>query len=223
MLPVLLVCDDGERRRELEAALCDGGFAPLAALRRPLDAGRLPLADGGGLVVLDLGDEPGPALDWCRDARRAWPALVLCAVTRAADRALEVTALEQGADAVVPGPIDSRRLAAQLGALRRPLLAVAPGDDLLLDPKRRHAVIDGRRLPLTDAEYELLAVLHRHRGRVISRDELSEALRGRPCPAGDRSLDLRVTRLRRKLGDDSRAPRFIRSVRGEGYLLLPPA
>ena len=96
-------------------------------------------------------------------------------------------------------------------------------DDLVLDAAHRHAVVDGRHLALTDGEFDLLAVLHRHRGRVVTRDELSLELHGRTCAAGDRSLDLRVTRLRRKLGDDSRAPRWIRAVRGEGYLLLPPS
>lgn len=221
MLPVVLLSNDAEHRRALVAALRGSGFAPCAGGPRPGEPGGPPPVPEGGVVVLDLGEEPGPALDWCRAARMAWPALLLCAVARTADRALEVTALEQGADVVVPGPPDARRLAAQLRALRRPTLVEAPVPDLDLDAARRSAIIDGLSVSLTDAEFELLAALHRHRGQLLSRDDLSQALRGRPCPAGDRSLDLRVMRLRRKLGDDPQAPRFIRAVRGEGYLLLP--
>lgn len=237
MSPVLLLCGETGLRRELTAALAAAGYPPVWAGSRPprpadlaatLTPGPHAPADGAPappLLVVDLGAEPGAVLDWCRAARRELPAALLCAYARIADRDLETTALEQGADAVVPGPPDARRLAAQLGALLRPLAGPdpAPADDLRLDSARRVVVAAGRSLRLTDAEFALLAVLNRHRGRVLSRDELSRELRGRPCDAGDRALDLRVTRLRRKLGDDAHCPRWIRAVRGEGYLLLPPA
>jgi DNA-binding response OmpR family regulator len=227
-VPVILLCDHTQLRRDLNTALTAAGFSPAVADRRPSDPSALRLSrpDQAALVVLDLGAEPGDGLDWCRAARLALPGMLICAVTRGPDPVLEVTALEQGADAVISAPLEPRRLAAQLVALMRPLaamgVATAPDADLTLDGSRRRAVMAGRLLALTDGEFELLAVLHRHRGRVVSRDELSQALHGRPCDAGDRSLDLRVARLRRKLGDDTRAPRWIRSVRGEGYLLLPP-
>ncbi|MBK6736286.1 MAG: response regulator transcription factor [bacterium] len=225
MLPIIVLSNDAETRRDLAAALALAGFGAVAAEKRPATCATLPdrVRHGGALVVLDLGPEPGTALDWCRAARRELPGLLLCAVARGPEAALEVTALEQGADAVVSWPPDPRRLSAQLRAMQRPLRAAMPAGDLALDAAHRHAVVDGRHLALTDGEFELLAVLHRRRGSVVTRDELSLELHGRTCAAGDRSLDLRVTRLRRKLGDDSRAPRWIRAVRGEGYLLLPPS
>lgn len=222
MLPILVLGNDDFARRRLVATLTDAGFREVSGARRP-PAGGLPpgiAAGDGALVVLDLGPEPADGLDWCRAVRRARPALLICAVTRRPDPALESVALEQGADAVVPWPHDPRRLGAQLQALLRPLRATTADTDLALDPLRRCALVEGRRLALTDAEFDLLRELHRRRGQVVSRDALSQALYGRPCGAGDRSLDLRVARLRRKLGDDARAPRFIRAVRGEGYLLM---
>ena len=225
MLPIIVLSNDAAARRDLAAALALAGFGTVVAEKRPATCAMLPAParTGGALVVLDLGPEPGTGLDWCRAARRELPGLLICAVTREPGAHLDVTALEQGADAVVSWPPDPRRLAAQLRAMQRPLRAATPSGDLVLDAAHRHAVVDGRHLALTDGEFDLLAVLHRHRGRVVTRDELSLELHGRTCAAGDRSLDLRVTRLRRKLGDDSRAPRWIRAVRGEGYLLLPPS
>jgi DNA-binding response OmpR family regulator len=227
MSPVLLLCGETRLRRELTAALVAAGYPPAwAGARPPRPAALATVATSAPpLLLVDLGAEPGDALDWCRAARRDLPAALLCAYARNADHDLETTALEQGADVVVPGPPDARRLAAQLGALLRPLAGPepAPAADLRLDAARRVVVVAGRELRLTDAEFALLAALNRHRGRVLSRDELSHELRGRPCNAGDRALDLRVTRLRRKLGDDAHCPRWIRAIRGEGYLLLPPA
>ena len=237
MLEILVLGNDDDARRHLLAVLAGAGFGDATGARRPVAGAPLPEAGPNGpgatpgagpgmgtgrvaLVVLDLGPEPADGLDWCRAARRARPELLICAVTRRPDTVLEATALEQGADAVVPWPRDPRRLAAQLHALQRPLRAAAAAADIVLDPGQRSAVVDGRRLSLTDAEFELLRELHLRRGQVVTRDALSQALHGRPCAAGDRSLDLRVARLRRKLGDDVRAPRFIRSVRGEGYVLL---
>lgn len=223
--PAILLSDDAPMRRRLSATLAVAGYPQESAGPRPAQGKPLPAAwdEHTVLLLVDLGSDPGDGLDWCRRTRRERPWALICAVIREPDPLLEVTAFEQGADAVVEAAISPRRLAAQLGALARRRGTAGAVDDLALDPTRRRAIVAGHPLDLTDAEFELLAVLFRRRGCVISRDELSLALRGRPHDAGDRSLDLRVTRLRRKLGDDTQAPRWIRSVRGEGYVLLPPS
>jgi DNA-binding response OmpR family regulator len=105
------------------------------------------------------------------------------------------------------------------GELRRECLAA---NGLQVDAGERTATLNGRDLALTDAEFDLLAILLLHAGRLVTRDELSLRLRGLPYDGRDRTIDLRVVRLRQKLGDDARRPRFIRSVRGEGYLLRLP-
>jgi DNA-binding response OmpR family regulator len=106
---------------------------------------------------------------------------------------------------------------AVVGELRRECLEV---NGLQVDAGTRAATLDGRDLHLTDAEFDLLQFLAFNAGRLVTREELSRHLRGLPYDGLDRSVDLRVVRLRQKLGDDARRPRFIRSVRGEGYLLL---
>ena len=221
--PAILLCDEPAMRERLAATLAATGYPLGAAGRRPARGTPMPLSwnERAVMLVVDLGRDPGDGLDWCRYVRRQRPWVLLCAVVREPDAALEVTALEQGADAVVDATISPRRLAAQLGALARRRGTAGAVEDLALDPLRRRAIVSGRPLELTDAEYELLAVLYRHRGSVITRDELSRELHGRPHDAADRSLDLRVTRLRRKLGDDTQSPHWIRSVRGESYVLLP--
>lgn len=222
--PTSLFSNDGDVRDRLAAAMAAAGFAPGFIGRLPRHGLSLPPepAEASRLVMVDLGPDPADGLDWCRLVRNEHPRVLLCAVVRGPDPLLAVTALEQGADAVIHADAGPRELAAQLRALARRRTPPPADADLVLDPTHRRAVVAGRVLDLTDAEFELLAVLFRHRGCVLTRDELSRELRGRPYEAADRSLDLRVTRLRRKLGDDTHAPHWIRSVRGEGYLLLPP-
>jgi two-component system response regulator RstA len=125
-------------------------------------------------------------------------------------------ALEAAGFRVLTGATLEEALAAA-GELRRECLAV---NGLHVDTSTRQATLDGRDLALTDAEFDLLVVLVQHAGRLVTRDELSHQLRGLPYDGQDRTIDLRVVRLRQKLGDDAKNPRFVRSVRGEGYLLL---
>ena len=102
--------------------------------------------------------------------------------------------------------------------------APAEGEQLRVGPIQLHfgtreARLDDKFLPLTQFEFELLAVLARGAGRVLSRDYLMETLRGTEFDVFDRSIDVHVSRLRYKLGDDSKQPRFIKTVRGVGYVL----
>ena len=80
--------------------------------------------------------------------------------------------------------------------------------------------LDGEQLPLTSAEFELLALLVRHRGRVLTRDRIMDETRGIDWEAYDRSIDVLISRLRQKLGDDPKRPAFIRTVRGTGYSFI---
>ncbi len=90
---------------------------------------------------------------------------------------------------------------------------------LLIRKKTREVFLDGRHIPMTDAEYDLLALLAARPGRIVTRDEISQELRGIPHDGLNRAIDLRVARLRRKLADDPQRPRCIRAVRGQGYLI----
>jgi DNA-binding response OmpR family regulator len=163
-------------------------------------------------------------LSICRGARSRYggPILLLTALGEEQD---EVIGLEAGADDYVVKPVRPRALIARI----RNLLARAEGrprageriviGELVIDAGTRSAYRAGRAIALSSAEFDLLWMLARAAGAIVSREEIYRSLRGIEYDGLDRSMDVRIVRLRRKLGDDSKAPTLIKNVRGEGYLL----
>jgi len=194
---------------------------------------RLMAEDPPQLVLLDLGlpGEDGFAI--ARELRERWRC-GLVIVTGRGDAVDKVVGLEVGADDYVTKPFDLRELLARIKAvLRRTLTAPAPGASLPR-PKHRFAEweldVAARRLldphqrevPLTSGEFDLLSVLVEHAGRVLSRDFLLEHTRGREAGPFDRTIDVQIGRLRKKLEQNSDDPQIIKSVRGAGYILVSP-
>jgi DNA-binding response OmpR family regulator len=179
-------------------------------------------------VLLDLMLPGRGGLDVCRQfrARSDVPILILTARGEEADRVL---GLELGADDYLTKPFSPRELLARIQALVRrargqagpPARPVVVGD-LELDPAALRATLAGRELPLTAYEFQLLRVLAERAGHVISRERLLELVRGSAEEAFDRSIDVHVSRLRAKLGDDPKRPRWLKTVRGAGYQLVTP-
>jgi DNA-binding response OmpR family regulator len=158
------------------------------------------------------------------------PVLMLTARGDEADR---IVGLEIGADDYLPKTFSTRELLARLRAVtRRASNAVRKGDDeleaeivvgkLRVDPNTRTAIFDDKPLTLTPVEYDLLASLARARGRVKSRESLLEECRDRNYDVFDRSIDVHISALRKKLGDDPKEPRFIKTVRSAGYMFMRP-
>jgi len=158
------------------------------------------------------------------------PVLMLTARGDESDR---IAGLEVGADDYLPKTFSTRELLARLRAVaRRAVPAAAKSDDkagaeivvgpLRLNPGTRRAVVGDKALDLTALEFDLLACLARSRGRVKSREELVEAVAERNYDVFDRSVDVHVWSLRKKLGDDPKHPRFIRTFRSVGYMLINP-
>lgn len=223
-LLVLLVEDDrklAELTREYLAGhgvevthVADGKAGLDQALRGRWDA-----------VLLDLMLPGLDGLSVCRElrARSDVPILVLTARGEEADK---VMGLELGADDYLAKPFSPRELLARLRAVTRrakgkagpPTVAIQVGG-LALDPAARRAVLDGRELALTGYEFDLLRALAERAGRILSREQLMELAKGSAEEAFDRSIDVHVSRLRQKLGDDPKRPRLIKTVRGAGYLL----
>lgn len=143
------------------------------------------------------------------------------------DETCHILALEFGASDFLGGPVSHPLLAARLTALLRhagPLhgarqrATIALGD-LTIDAGRREITIHERTVELTTAEFDLLWYLACHAGSVVNRNDITLALRNREYNGADRSIDMYISRLRQKLGDDPLAPRLLKTVRGSGYLL----
>ena len=159
------------------------------------------------------------------------PVLMLTARGEETDR---IVGLEMGADDYLPKTFSSRELLARLRAVTRRRVTRAPVQDgkpeeaewiagpLRINPGSRTAVLEGAVLKLTALEFDLLLSLARARGRVKTRERLIEEIGERLYDGMDRSIDVHIWSLRRKLGDDPKSPRFIKTVRAIGYMLINP-
>jgi two-component system OmpR family response regulator len=183
------------------------------------------LRDPPDVVLLDLMLPGLDGLSVCRElrAKSDVPILMLTAREEEADR---VVGLELGADDYIIKPFSSRELLARIRAhVRRARGRVGPParrivvGPLSLDPAALQATLDGVVLVLTTHEFSILKALAENAGRVLSREQLLYLSRGNAEDSFDRSIDVHVSRLRAKLGDDSRSPRLLKTVRGVGYLL----
>jgi len=184
------------------------------------------------MVILDvvLPDEDGwSALRWLR-ARHALPVIMLTGKAEPVDR---VIGLELGADDYVAKPFDLRELLARMRTIQRRLdkvQAPPPANSpetiqfagWTLDTVSQQLLsVAGERVHLTQAEYRILALLARNPRRVVSRDELMDATAGRDWEPFDRSIDVHISNLRRKIDPDPKQPSLIRTVRSAGYMLVP--
>jgi two-component system OmpR family response regulator len=235
---ILVVDDDAEIRELLGQYLAKNGFRVTTAangrqMRAALDAATE--ASPVDLIVLDLMMPGEDGLSLCRNLRagksEAIPILMLTACNEETDR---IVGLEMGADDYLTKPFASRELLARIRAILRrarmlpPTMRVAPDEQrarLLtfgmwaLDTVARHLLDpNGTMVALSGAEYRLLRVFLDHPQRVLSRDQLLTLTQGRDAEAFDRSIDILVSRLRQRLRDDSREPRYIKTVRSEGYV-----
>ena len=179
------------------------------------------------VLLLDLMLPGLDGLELCRRVRGE-PTLArtpILMITARGDDVDRIVGLELGADDYLGKPFNPRELLARIRAvLRRTQTTGSEGEhlrvgELLLHFGAREARLGARSIALTQFEFELLAVLARSAGRVLSRDFLMETLRGTEFESFDRSIDVHVSRLRQKLGDDPKTPRFIKTVRGVGYVL----
>jgi two-component system phosphate regulon response regulator OmpR len=180
--------------------------------------------DPPDIVILDVMLPGMDGFTVCRRIRETSrvPIVMLTARGDVTDR---IVGLELGADDYLPKPFEPRELVARVQAVLRRGSGAEQDDLLRVGPLEvnwtsRSARLQGTVLPLTSAEFDLLALLARNRGRVLSRDRIMDETRGVDWEAYDRSIDILVSRLRQKLGDDPKQPAFIRTVRGAGYSFI---
>ena len=222
---LLLIDDDARLTAMLADYLRANGFEADAA--GSLAAGRVLLRNANyDALVLDLMLPDGDGLDFTRELRadarlRRLPLLMLTARGEPLDR---VVGLEIGADDYLPKPFEPRELLARMRALLRRAQPAPETEEVLrfgrleIDPGARQARLNGQVCDLTGHQFDLLVVLARSAGRVLSRDQIMDALKGHPVEAFDRSIDVHVSRIRACIEDDPKDPKRVLTVRGSGYV-----
>ena len=225
LINVLLVEDDEKLATLTQDYLVRYGVAVTVASTGEV-ALEEALAGSFDVILLDVMLPGLSGLDVCQQLRRNSdvPIIMITARGEEADRVL---GLEMGADDYMPKPYSARELLARIRAtVRRVRGQLGPKKNLIsvgglvLDPGSLEAKLDGKVLDLTGYEFSLLFALVEKAGRVLSREQLMELARGSAEEAFDRSIDVHVSRLRQKLGDDPRKPKLIKTVRGVGYQYL---
>jgi len=222
---LLLVDDDARLASMVGDYLGRAGFEVETA--SSLAAGRTLLAAGAyDALVLDLMLPDGDGLELCRELRssqrtRQLPLLMLTARGEPTDR---IVGLELGADDYLGKPFEPRELLARIKALLRRASPQAADDDVLrfgrleIDLGARVARLEGKACDLTGHQFDLLVVLAQSPGRVLSRDQIMDSLKGHPLEAFDRSIDVHISRVRAVIEDDPKTPRRVLTVRGAGYV-----
>jgi DNA-binding response OmpR family regulator len=223
-VPVVLVVDDEPAIREsLAFALRRDGFgiAEAATLRDAEQRGA-----GADLIILDLVLPDGSGLDFLRAlrARSDVPVIVLTSRDEETDR---VVGLEMGADDYVLKPFSPREVVARVRAVLRRFRGDRPQEEpplqgpggLRVDPRTRRAALAGTELALSRTEFNLLAAFLKAPGRVFERSQLLDAVWGSDVVVGDRTVDVHVKALRRKLEEAGGDPKLLETVRGVGYRL----
>jgi DNA-binding response OmpR family regulator len=223
---ILLVEDEPSISEPFAKALKREGFEPVTA-RTAREALALAEREEPDLVLLDLALPDGDGRDVCRELRRrsGVPIVMLTARGTETDR---VVGLELGADDYVVKPFSGPEVIARIRAvLRRAKRAEEPEPavrlgELEVDPSARRVRLGGEQVELARKEFDLLAELARNAGRVVSREELMSRVWDENWFGSTRTLDVHVGLLRKKLGDDPAAPRYIETVRGVGFRLERP-
>ncbi len=227
---ILVVEDEADVREMIADYLEAHGFAVTPA---PNAAAAEKLVDQVELILLDVNMPGESGVSFARRLQARSPRIPLIFVTAIGDTIDRVVGLELGADDYVAKPFDPRELVARIRAVLRraasvPAPAAAADDQQVAIGRCRLDLAacrltgpDGGPVPLTAMEFDLLAAFARHPNRALSRDQLLDLAHRRDGEPFDRSIDIRVTRLRRKVEADPAHPQAIRTVRGIGYMFVP--
>jgi len=224
---ILVVDDEPRIVQVVRDYLQHGGFAVLVASDGP-SALRTARTGRPDLIVLDLGLPGQDGLDVARALRRDGdvPIIMLTARSEESDK---LVGLELGADDYITKPFSPKELIARIRTVLRraegmkePAELIRVGDEVELDVPRMEARFGGRRVDLTKTEFLLLATMARQPGRVFTRAQLLESVRGVAFESYERAIDAHIKNLRRKIEPDPRSPRYLQTVFGVGYRFAEP-
>ncbi len=228
----VLIVEDDQRLAELTRDYLESNGLRVAIEGNGALAAARIIAEQPDLVILDLMLPGEDGLSICRKVRDRYdgPILMLTARTDDLD---QIQGLDMGADDYVCKPVRPRLLLARIQALLRRSETPEPAvpqklrrlqfGPLVVDNALREAWLQGQGIELTSAEFDLLWLLVDNAGRILSREEIFTALRGIGYDGQDRSIDVRISRIRPKIGDDPDHPRLIKTIRSKGYLFVPEA
>jgi len=220
---VLIIDDDKKLAELLTDYLSRHQLSVISALDSPggLDLLRKKRPD---IVVLDVMLPQMSGFDVCKEIRKESrvPVIMLSARGEVTDK---VVGLEVGADDYLSKPFDPRELVARIQTVLRRSGRGQDGDafrcgELRVDIKKRSASLSGSPLNLTTMEFEILALFIKNPGAVLTRDEIMGRIQGIDWQAFNRSVDVAVSRLRQKLNDDAKSPRYLKTVWGSGYVFV---
>lgn len=220
---ILVIDDDEKLNRILKRFLKDYGYEVYAAV--DADEGlKKARAVQPDLIILDIMLPGMNGFGVCKRIRES-SAVPIVMLTARGDVMDKVVGLELGADDYLPKPFEPRELVARIQAVLRRVQNT--GSDrrrcfgpLTIDFHRRQAFLNDREVDLTTSEFAVLDLLVRHAGKVLDRDEIMQALRGTDSEHFNRVVDVTMSRLRQKLGDDPKHPQFIKTVWGTGYTFM---
>ena len=224
MTKVLLIDDDKKHSELLQAYFKRFGINLVCAYEA--ESGfRLLNREDPDLLLLDVMLPGKDGFEICREVRKTnnIPIIMLTARGEVIDR---VSGLELGADDYIGKPFEPRELVARVQALLRRVDATASGggklafEGLEIDAEARTVQVDGEPVDLTSMEFELLLILARRHGKKLSRDDILSELRGIDAAILTRSVDIMISRLRGKIGDSVKPPRFIQTIWGRGYSFI---
>jgi two-component system, OmpR family, response regulator RegX3 len=224
---ILLVEDEESIATPLSESLVREGFS-VEVTGTAAEAVELARRLEPDLVLLDLMLPDGSGLDVCRELRST-SATPIIIVTARGDEADRVVGLELGADDYVVKPFSAREVAARIRAVLRRAEAPQPAPagtiaigGVRLDQSRRTVMLDGEPLEVSRKEFDLLALLMQNAGVVVTREELIEKVWDTTWFGSTKTLDVHVSGLRKKLGDDSASPQYLHTVRGVGFRFAAP-
>lgn len=232
-LRLLLVDDDRKLCRLIADYLGPLGYEVVAVHHGGEGAERA-VAEPWHAVILDFMLPGMDGIEVLKRIRAAAAELPVLMFTGRGDESDRIVGLEIGADDYIPKTFSTRELLARLRAITRRANRAPDGaakdsepeciaGPLRINPNTRTAALGDQPLTLTPVEFDILHTLAKAKGRVKTRDRLLEDIRDRKWEVFDRSVDVHIAALRRKLGDDVKNPRFIRTLRGAGYMLVDPS
>jgi DNA-binding response OmpR family regulator len=221
----ILIIDDDEKLIRLLTNYLTGFGYEVSGYTSPSSGLQKIRSANPDIVILDIMLPEMDGFSVCREIRKNYsiPIIMLTARGDVTDR---IVGLEVGADDYLPKPFEPRELVARIQSIMRRISnqnntpSTIKFNNLELNRDRQIVILDGDEVSLTTMEFQLLNLLIEKRGRIISRDQIMDNLRGTDWAAFDRSVDIAISRLRQKLRDNSRTPRFIKTIWGTGYIFI---